>query len=68
MIQNIRHPFEDSDIAGYQGPGWYFWDETGMYCYGPYRTKSEAAKEKHAYAKQLQQADKLDEELKDASV
>jgi hypothetical protein len=21
---------------GYEGPGWYFWDETGAYCHGPY--------------------------------
>jgi len=23
---------------GYHGPGWYFWDETGAYCHGPYES------------------------------
>ena len=33
---------EDGDLAGYTGPGWYFWDETCTHCLGPFDTKDEA--------------------------
>jgi len=23
---------------GWDGPGWYFWDETQAYCHGPYES------------------------------
>lgn len=40
-----------NDVArGYQGPGWYFWDECdGQYCYGPYHTKEIAAQKMKEY-------------------
>lgn len=28
----------DAEI-GYVSPGWYFWDETWSYCYGPFDTE-----------------------------
>jgi hypothetical protein len=40
--------YDDFDYAkerGWSGIGWYFWDESGYYCYGPYETE-EIAKEK----------------------
>lgn len=27
---------DDKASSGYSEPGWYFWDETWGYCYGPY--------------------------------
>lgn len=38
-VQLIDEPFENCDLAGYTSPGWYFWDETITYCYGPYDTR-----------------------------
>jgi hypothetical protein len=34
--------FPDADVAGWDGPGWYFWDETEAHCHGPFGTKVEA--------------------------
>ncbi len=38
---------------GYRGPGWYFWDETGAYCHGPYVAEIIAAKALDLYAYNL---------------
>lgn len=38
---------------GYQGPGWYFWDETEAYCYGPYKSEKEAEIALNRYAETL---------------
>lgn len=39
--------------CGWNGPGWYFWDETGAYCYGPYGSAQEANEACSRYAKTL---------------
>lgn len=31
--------FTPSPGPGYTTQGWYFYDETGVYCYGPYNSK-----------------------------
>lgn len=33
---------QEADLAGWDGSGWYFWDETGAHCHGPFGTKQEA--------------------------
>jgi len=42
-------PWEGGQDQGYQGPGWYFWDETQSDCVGPYpsRRKAEEATERY---------------------
>ncbi len=40
MIEYLRN--DGMNRQGYSGRGWYFWDETHVYCYGPYFTKEEA--------------------------
>jgi hypothetical protein len=35
----VSGDFDAANSRGYIEPGWYFWDEYGQYCYGPYRTK-----------------------------
>lgn len=39
--------------AGWQGPGWYFVDETGVYLHGPYETRREAGSGLQIYAASL---------------
>ena len=34
--------WEEAEEQGYDGPGWYFWDETWTSCNGPYRSEEEA--------------------------
>jgi hypothetical protein len=36
-----KNPREDYD-CGWDGPGWYFWNEIWIDIYGPYNTKKEA--------------------------
>lgn len=51
--------YEDKDItedlkaAGYDGPGWYFWDETGAHCHGPFSTREESKENLELYARNL---------------
>lgn len=46
--------FEDAENRGWNGAGWYFWDEAdGQYCYGPYSTYTVAYEELNKYAKTL---------------
>lgn len=39
--------------SGYDGPGWYFWDEVQRYCYGPYPSALKAHEESMRYAKEV---------------
>lgn len=57
MIQHLLHNFEDAELVGWEGPGWYFWDETEAYCYGPYRTKQEAEVREEFYFDWLKTGD-----------
>lgn len=49
------HDTETKDMlrSGYGGPGWYFWDEAGMYCYGPWPTEGKAEGGMQRYADHL---------------
>lgn len=42
--------FDNAVERGYNGVGWYFWDEAdGQYCYGPYNTKELAIEKMKQY-------------------
>jgi len=42
--------FDNAVERGYNGVGWYFWDEAdGQYCYGPYDTKETAQQKMKDY-------------------
>jgi 5'-deoxynucleotidase YfbR-like HD superfamily hydrolase len=41
--------------SGYTSPGWYFWDETGARCIGPYAERVEAEDALNNYAGELNQ-------------
>lgn len=43
------HDFKHLRPAGY-----YFWDETGTVCYGPFNTRAKAAEEMDRYAESLE--------------
>lgn len=46
--------FESAIERGWNGSGWYFWDEAdGQYCYGPYSSNILAETALEEYAKSL---------------
>jgi hypothetical protein len=49
----IMETWEDADLAGWIGPGWYFWDETASICYGPYNSEREAFEAQRDYYRRL---------------
>lgn len=55
MVVYLTHQDLNNDLllAGYCGRGWYFWDEVGANCYGPFESQDDAAREEREYAKQL---------------
>ena len=48
-IQYITEGGPDSDLYGYKGPGWYFWDETWTQANGPYPDLEKAKKAMRKY-------------------
>ena len=44
---------EDAQAAGWDGPGWYFWDESWAYCHGPFSTREEASKALSIYCRDI---------------
>ena len=50
-FENDENPKPD----GYNGAGFYFWDETESCCYGPYKTYKEAEDALNKYAEHLTQ-------------
>ena len=44
----------EARAAGWYGPGWYFWDETGAYCHGPFGSREEAEEALERYAESLE--------------
>lgn len=40
---------------GYNGPGYYFWDETQAYCHGPYAQVADAVIALNHYVERLNQ-------------
>lgn len=49
----IIRSMEDKRQSGVTKPGWYFWDETDTYAYGPYSSSEEAYKQLCEYAKTI---------------
>ena len=49
----LKNPEDDWD-----GPGWYFWDETEAECHGPCNSAKEAEKELKEYALSLDSVEK----------
>lgn len=43
----------DLEEAGYDGSGWYFWDEVEAHCHGPFSTAEEARNAMEQYAEKL---------------
>lgn len=42
---------EDKEFSGFSKEGWYYWDETGAYCTGPFITKEDALRAFDYYVK-----------------
>lgn len=38
MYPHIDYLEKGDNQWGWNGPGWYFWDESGAYCHGPYES------------------------------
>lgn len=55
VIQFINESFPDAKLAGWTGPGWYFWDEIWCHCYGPYETEEVAIANVKVYLNHLSQ-------------
>lgn len=53
VLQFIIESNDDLIAAGYEGPGWYFWDETWAYCHGPFDTRDKANDACKEYAKTI---------------
>jgi len=51
MIQYIEAGWFDEVTGDYHEKGYYFWDEPGLYAYGPYETCQDAKEARHTYAK-----------------
>lgn len=44
----------DLFASGYTHPGWYFWDESGYYCVGPFASEEEAREKLEKYMRGLE--------------
>jgi hypothetical protein len=53
MIEYLELEWPDAELAGWSGPGWYFWSETGSHCTGPFKTEEEARSAEKDYGEQL---------------
>lgn len=51
-VCEIKEEPEDSDISGWVGPGWYFWDEAYQ-LHGPHETEKEASVALSTYCAQM---------------
>lgn len=45
--------FEAAEQRGWHGAGWYFWNEAGQYCYGPYDSEGLAELALKEYGEQI---------------
>lgn len=50
---DLMPTFEDRDLIGWDGPGWYFWNETWTDLHGPFATLEETRTALRTYGKQL---------------
>lgn len=53
--RNISACPEDWEGSGWNGDGWYYFDETWAYIHGPYKTEKRARWALNGYAKRLEQ-------------
>jgi hypothetical protein len=53
MVDYIATDWPDADLAGWEGPGWYFWTEDQATCIGPFATAAEAEAAAKEYAETL---------------
>ena len=61
-INGAAHP---EKIQGYEGPGWYFWDESWSHCHGPYESQEKAKGEFEIYCKTMLSPKEKPEPLED---
>jgi hypothetical protein len=52
-VEFLAAEFENSEMAGYTSPGWYFWDEAQTGCYGPYASRFIAEQKLEEYCHTL---------------
>lgn len=53
MVDYYDEGWMDAEEAGYEGPGWYFWDETQTTCFGPYPDSDTAYSERDRYIREV---------------
>ena len=53
VVEYLQGDWPDARLAGWDGPGWYFWTETWSYCVGPFKTKEEATDAAKIYGEKL---------------
>lgn len=51
MVEYIEEAVNEKIIifCGWQGPGWYFWDEFGSNLHGPFDTEDKAFEQEAKY-------------------
>lgn len=68
-VDYISLPVDDElaemQERGWAGVGWYFWDEIGAHCYGPYNDKTTAEQKLAGYAQSLENRQKLEDAERD---
>lgn len=53
-MEHIFHETKEWELYDKTMPsGWYFWDETGAYCHGPFCTRDECRDNLKRYAEDL---------------
>ena len=52
QVQKLVGSWDGCEAQGWDGPGWYFWDETQAYCHGPFKTEWEAVAELERYCRE----------------
>ena len=52
-IEYLATEWPGAKLLGWSRPGWYFWDESGDHCDGPYDSHRAAARAMRCYADSL---------------
>lgn len=58
MYPHIEYLEKGSPNYGWNGPGWYFWDESQAYCHGPYESGEVANNKLKEYCVWLDREDR----------
>ena len=53
MLDYLSSSWDKCEAQGFDGEGWYFWDERQYICYGPFKDEESAQKELDKYIKEL---------------